>query len=101
MRLRGWKRLRDGIKVTQAERKEKESKVADLEAKISKYRDQLMSVKTNVEYKAMVKEIDYSQEAISKVEDRILTLMEASETLAQDLKAAEAVLREDEKNCSD
>ena len=95
--LAGVERTKDAIKNNQSGRKELESKVTDLEAKISKYREQLMSVKTNEEYKAMVKEIDYSQEAISKVEDQILTLMEASETLAQDLKAAESVLREDEK----
>ena len=95
--LAGVERVKEAIRNNQSGRKELESKVTDLEAKISKYREQLMSVKTNEEYKAMVKEIDYSQEAISKVEDQILTLMEASETLAQDLKAAESVLREDEK----
>ena len=95
--LAGVERSKDAIKTNQSGRKELESKVTDLEAKISKYRDQLMSVKTNEEYKAMVKEIDYSQDAISKLEDQILTLMEASESLALDLKAAESVLREDEK----
>ncbi len=95
--LAGVEKTKGAIKSNQSGRKEQESKVTDLEAKVSKYREQLMSVKTNEEYKAMVKEIDYSQEAISKVEDQILTLMEASETLAQELKAAEAVLREDEK----
>ena len=95
--LAGVERVKEAIRNNQSGRKELESKVTDLEAKISKYREQLMSVKTNEEYKAMVKEIDYSQEAISKVEDQILTLMEASETPAQDLKAAESVLREDEK----
>ncbi len=95
--LAGVERVKDAIKNNQSGRKELETKVTDLEAKISKYREQLMSVKTNEEYKAMVKEIDYSQEAISKEEDQTLTLMEVSETLAEDLKAAESVLREDEK----
>ena len=95
--LAGVERVKEAIRNNQSGRKELESKVTDLEAKISKYREQLMSVKTNEEYKAMVKEIDYSQDAISKVEDQILTLMESSETQAQDLKAAESDLREDEK----
>ncbi len=93
----GVEQAKDAIKNNLSGRKELESKVADLEAKISKYRDQLMSVKTNVEYKAMVKEIEYSQEAISSEEDQILARMEQSEALAQDLKTAETVLNEDEK----
>ena len=95
--LAGVERVKDAIKTNQSGRKELESKVTDLEAKISKYREQLMSVKTNEEYKAMVKEIEYSQEAVSNVEDQTLGLMEASESLAQDLKVAESVLLKDEK----
>ena len=95
--LAGVERTKDGLKNNQSGRKELDSKVTDLEAKISKYREQMMSVKTNEEYKAMVKEIEYSQEAINKNEDQLLNLMEESESLAQDLKAAEAVLSEEKK----
>ena len=86
----------DAIKNNQTQRKELESRVADLEAKISKYRDQLMSVKTNEEYKAMTKEIEFSQSAIRTEEDKILSLMEESETLTVNLKSAEAVLAQDQ-----
>ena len=95
--LRGVVKVKDAIKHNQSQRKELESKVVDIEAKVSKYRDQLMSVKTNEEYKAMVKEIDYGQEGIQKEEDQILVLMEESESLAADLKNAETVLTEDQK----
>lgn len=86
------------IGTNQARRKELESKVADIEVKISKYKEQLMAVKTNEEYKAMVKEIEYSQASISEEEDEILVLMEQSESLDQKLKAAQTKLNEDEQS---
>ena len=86
------------IGTNQARRKELESKVADIEVKISKYKEQLMAVKTNEEYKAMVKEIEYSQTSISEEEDEILVLMEQSESLDQKLKAAQTKLNEDEQS---
>jgi len=43
----------------QATRKKLESEVSGLEAKISKYREQMLSVKTNEEYKAFQKEIEF------------------------------------------
>ena len=95
--LAGVDKAKDAIKNNQVRRKELESKVADIETKVSKYREQLMSVKTNEEYKAMVKEIEYSQEGIQKEEDEILVLMEESEPLAQGLENAETVLTEDRK----
>jgi uncharacterized protein len=95
--LAGVDRVKAAIQNNQARRKELEAKVADLETKISKYRDQLMSVKTNEEYKAMTREIEYSQDAIRAEEDKILALMEESESLAASLKTAQAVLAEDQK----
>ena len=93
----GVEETRNANKANQARRKELESKVSDIETKISKYREQLMGVKTNEEYKAMVKEIEYSEASIRNEEDEILILMEQSESLAQNLKAAEATLVEDEQ----
>lgn len=84
------------IRTNQEQRKKLEAKVSDLEVKISKYRDQLMSVKTNEEYRAMTKEIEFSQSAIRKEEDQILVLMENMESLGGALGKAQARLREDE-----
>jgi predicted nucleic acid-binding Zn-ribbon protein len=81
----------------EGQRKERETRVADLEAKISKYRDQLMSVRTNEEYRAMVKEIEYNQAAITGEEDQILVLMEEMEALTSKVDAARARLGEDEQ----
>ncbi len=87
----------ENIKSSQSRRKQLESDIADVEVKISKYKEQLMSVRTNAEYKAMVKEIEYSQASIGTVEDEILTLMLGSENLEAELKAAEVTLKEDER----
>jgi predicted nucleic acid-binding Zn-ribbon protein len=94
--LQGVLLAKKAIEASQSKHKEHEAKVSDLEAKISKHREQLMSVKTNTEYKAMTKEIEFSQEAISKQEDHILAIMEQADELAGILKSAEATLTEDE-----
>ena len=88
------------IRETHAKHKHHESRVADMEASVSRYREQLMSVKTNEEYKAMNKEIEFNQQAIEKEEDQILAMMEQAESLAQDLKRAEEALAEDKKMVS-
>src|SRR5690242_9206789 len=76
-------------KSNQANRKKLESEIGTIEGKISKYRDQMMAVKTNEEYRALQHEIEHSQQAIRKVEDEILNLMLEAETTQADLKSAE------------
>jgi predicted nucleic acid-binding Zn-ribbon protein len=58
-------------------------------AKLSRLKDQLMSVKTNKEYTAMLHEIQASEEQIRSEEDKILELMEQMENMEHDLKGAE------------
>lgn len=98
--LAGVESAKAAIKTSQSRRKEHETKVTDLEAKISKYRNQLMSVKTNEEYKAMTREIEFSQEKIRQEEDQILMIMENAEVLEAGLAKAEAVLKQDEARVS-
>ena len=83
-----------------ANRKKFEGEVATLEGKISKYREQMLSVKTNEEYKALQKEIEHTQAAISKVEDSILALMLDAESVQQEIRNAEARLKEDQQRVS-
>jgi predicted nucleic acid-binding Zn-ribbon protein len=78
-------------------RKKLESDIISIEGKISKYRDQMMSVKTNEEYRALQHEIEHAQQGIRKIEDDILNLMMEAETGQTDLKAAEAILKEDQQ----
>ncbi len=58
-------------------------------AKLSRLKDQLMSVKTNKEYTAMLHEIQLAEEQIRGEEDKILDFMEQMEGLEKELKAAE------------
>ena len=65
----------------------------DLEGKRSKYKGQLMDVKTNKEYTAMLHEIETVEREIREREDQILEEMERSEGLTQDVKTEEDAFR--------
>jgi len=88
---------KEKAKSNQGTRKKLESEIVTVETKISKYRDQMMAVKTNDEYRALQHEIEHAQQAIRKIEDDILNLMLEAETGQADLKAAEGHLREDQQ----
>jgi predicted nucleic acid-binding Zn-ribbon protein len=88
---------KEKTKNNQAQRKKLEADVTAIEAKISKYREQMMSVKTNEEYRALQHEIEHAQKAIRKVEDDILNLMQEAETSQAEIKTAEARLKEDQQ----
>ena len=75
---------------SQKARKQNEASVQDLETKRSKYKGQLMEVKTNKEYTAVLHEIEGVERDIKAREDVILEEMEKSEALAQDVKREEA-----------
>jgi predicted nucleic acid-binding Zn-ribbon protein len=78
---------------SQTARREIEREVASIQSRLSKYKDQLMEVKTNKEYQAMQKEIATAETAVRSHEDRILDRMEEADVLGRDLKAAEAELK--------
>jgi len=71
-------------------RRQLESDLQDLETKRSKYKGQLMEVKTNKEYTAMLHEIEAVEREVRSREDQILAEMERAETLAADVKREEA-----------
>jgi predicted nucleic acid-binding Zn-ribbon protein len=87
----------DKAKSNQGNRKKLEGEISTMESKISKYRDQMMAVKTNDEYRALQHEIEHAQQGIRKVEDEILNLMMEAETGQADLKTAEAQLKDDQQ----
>jgi predicted nucleic acid-binding Zn-ribbon protein len=74
-------------------RKAHEAAVQDLETKRSKYKGQLMDVKTNKEYTAMLHEIEGVERDVRAREDQILEEMETMERLALDVKREEAAFR--------
>jgi predicted nucleic acid-binding Zn-ribbon protein len=88
--------LRASLDASQKTRKREEGTLQDLEAKRSKYKGQLMEVKTNKEYTAMLHEIEGVEREIRAREDQILAEMESAETLTADLKKEEEVFRREE-----
>jgi hypothetical protein len=78
------------LEASQKARKQNEASVQDLETKRSKYKGQLMDVKTNKEYTAMLHEIEGVERDIKAREDVILEEMEKAEGLAVEVKREEA-----------
>src|SRR5262245_45043788 len=74
-----------------------EKDVAVHQGRLSKFREQAMAVKTNVEYHAIQHEIGYAQTEIKTREDQILELMVAADELGADLKRADAGLAAEQK----
>ena len=77
------------------ERKRLEDDIKVFEGKISKLRDQMGEAKTNEQYRAFQHEIEFAQQEIRKIEDTILERMADAETLDQNVKKAEAALKQE------
>ena len=84
---------RAALDAGQKARKQHEAEVQDLETKRSKYKGQLMDVKTNKEYTAMLHEIEAVEREIRSREDQILVEMERAEGLAAEVKREEALFK--------
>jgi len=78
------------LDASQKARKQNETAVSDLETKRSKYKGQLMEVKTNKEYTAVLHEIEGVERDIKAREDLILEEMEKAESLQAAVKGEEA-----------
>jgi len=81
------------VKADEAARRKHEATIQELQGKISKYRDQSLDVKTNEQYKALLHEIQFSEQEIRAQEDKILDLMVNAEAREKKVKAAEADLK--------
>ena len=81
-------------------RRTEEKEVASVQTRLAKYKDQLLEVKTNREYTAMLHEIEAAQNDIRTREDRILEIMLESDELNAGLKKSEAELKTAEKEIS-
>jgi uncharacterized protein len=89
---------RAALVANQRDRKKFEGDIQLHEQKISKLRDQMSGAKTNEQYQAFQKEIAYIEAEIRKAEDGILDLMEKSEPLDKNVKAAETELKAEQKH---
>lgn len=85
--------VKDRITATTTARRDTEKEVAAVQTRLSKYKEQLMSVKTNKEYTAMQHEIATAEGLVRSYDDRLLELMEAADQEAADLMAAEAAMK--------
>ena len=85
--------VKDRLAANQQDRKKIEAEVASIQTRLSKYKGQLLELKTNKEYQTMLHEIATAEAAIRSHEDVVLERMEEGETLTRELKAAEAELK--------
>ena len=73
-------------------RRAREGEVDMMRSKLSRFKDQLMAVKTNKEYTAMLHEIQMAEDQIRAEEDKILEIMEEMEIKEGELKKDEKEL---------
>src|SRR5215469_13921691 len=96
-KLAGTRAILDGaksaVKADEAARRKHEATIQELQAKISKYRDQSLEVKTNEQYKALLHEIQFAEKEIAATEDKILELMLNADARDKEVKAAQAELK--------
>ncbi len=83
---------RGRLTTSQVDRRNLEKEAATQQARLSKFKDQSGSVKTNKEYQALLHEIDIAKHELDQAEERILGHMEAADALVADVKNAESNL---------
>jgi uncharacterized protein len=77
-----------------------EAKLSTAEEKVKKYKDQLMTVKTNDEYRVMQHQIEVATKEVSDVEDEILRDFDAVKELEQKKRTRQAELEKGQKEIS-
>ena len=75
------------------ERRTVEKSLAEVQGHLSRFKEQLMAVKTNKEYTAVQHEIGTAQAEVQRLEDAILEHMLEADDLAADVEAAERALQ--------
>ncbi len=68
------------------DQKLKELDIADNNTKITKYKNQLLTIETNKEYKALNSEINHLEKQNSEIDDELIELMEAEAELKDRLE---------------
>ncbi len=81
----------------QKKRRNRESEVKDIKAKISRYNLQLNQVKTNVEYRALLREIEEAQQKVNEMEEEIITEMLNADEIEEEIKQAARKHNEEEQ----
>lgn len=81
----------------QKQKKDKELELSSKEESIKKLQSQLYQLKTNNEYKAMLKQIDDTKADASVIEDKILELFDQIDKTKNDIAQEKQRLQEEEK----
>jgi predicted nucleic acid-binding Zn-ribbon protein len=89
---------RAALSANQRDRKKLEGDIQVHNQKVSKLKDQMLGAKTNEQYKAFQNEIAFAEGEVRKAEDKILDLMEQSEPLEINVKAAEDELKQEQRH---
>ena len=84
--------VRQRLADSQTARRIEEKDLATVQARLAKYKGQLLDVKTNREYQAMQHEIAAAQTEVSRREDQILERMLEADELGKAIRQAEAEL---------
>jgi hypothetical protein len=87
-------RERAGLQEMHKERRRLEGELMGVESRIARYQGQLLEVKTNKEYQAMLHEIDACRAERAALDEKILLEMEAQEERQRRIRAIEQDLEE-------
>jgi hypothetical protein len=83
----GLERARQKVKELESGRKDLELEVEAKKQLIERYSNQQLQTRKNEEYRALAHEIDMCKEAIFKIEDQEIDLMEQAEAVQKDVAA--------------
>lgn len=83
---------KNALAENQKSRRRREGEITALRDKISHFKDQSRSVKTNEQYRALLHEIEFHEAQIRQIEDQILGEMIESETVDRRLRETEQKL---------
>jgi predicted nucleic acid-binding Zn-ribbon protein len=81
------------IQENQGARRALEKDIASVDTRLARFDDHKAAVKTNHEYTALLHEISTAKSEKDGIEERLLILMDEGDTMAADLKAAEATFK--------
>jgi predicted nucleic acid-binding Zn-ribbon protein len=87
---------KQAVTAGQTTRRSLDRDLVEAQQRLSKYKEQLMAVKTNDEYHAMQHQIAAAQAEVGRIEELVIVNMVEADDLAARLKTAEAALKQDE-----
>ncbi len=77
-------------------RRKAEGELQEAESRVEKYRDQLLTAGSNVEYTGLLKQITATREKIGGIEERIILMMDDGDRLGEELDRARTAFAEAE-----